>query len=348
MFKNLEDLRDWHITQIAKYSRLSEINRSAASDERNESIAKKLEKIAKGQDKHVEVHTAAVSILTNPATVLKELFENAGHVVDQESFAKAGVYCATTSPSAEPVITQKARIGCTVFGTGCKVSTVLNRAYHEYEIKRSKAIPANALCFVNTGDNETSGYMLQPDSAETNKHVAEICKGSVKNVIAFDPLYTPRIGDKLFIHPPTKPQRITKQDAMTIAWSASFSLGVKYGRDLHEALNKWWNWEDTGITILATLNEGCEPDYKPQRDELIDALKSIAESYPTTEEGETLAGIARDALTKVEAPEFREIPVNDPIFHFVAQHYPLTAETVERIYRECVHHHESREVNHVK
>lgn len=37
-----------------------------------------------------------------------------------------------------------------------------------------------------------------------------------------------------------------------------------------------------------------------QRDELIETLRSIAESYPTTEEGETLAAIARDALAKVE------------------------------------------------
>jgi len=99
----------------------------------------------------------------------------------------------------------------------------------------------------------------------------------------------------------TKIQRITKQDVMTIAWSASFSLGVKYGRDLHEALKKWWEWEDTGDTLLARLNERREP-------------------------------------------EQREIPVNDPIFYFVAQHYPLTAQIVERIYRECIHHCESREV----
>lgn len=37
-----------------------------------------------------------------------------------------------------------------------------------------------------------------------------------------------------------------------------------------------------------------------QNAELLVTLRSIAESYPTTEEGETLAGIARDALTKME------------------------------------------------
>ena len=47
---------------------------------------------------------------------------------------------------------------------------------------------------------------------------------------------------------------------------------------------------------------------------------------------------------KATAPEHREIPVNDPIFYFVAQHYPLTPQIVERIYRECIHHCESREV----
>lgn len=34
------------------------------------------------------------------------------------------------------------------------------------------------------------------------------------------------------------------------------------------------------------------------RDDLVIALQSIALSYPTTEEGETLAAIARDALAK--------------------------------------------------
>lgn len=32
----------------------------------------------------------------------------------------------------------------------------------------------------------------------------------------------------------------------------------------------------------------------------------------------------------------KHIPQNDPVFHFVAQHYPLTAAAVEKIYRECV------------
>jgi ABC-type hemin transport system substrate-binding protein len=34
-------------------------------------------------------------------------------------------------------------------------------------------------------------------------------------------------------------------------------------------------------------------------DILRDALRQIAESYPTTEEGETLASMARDALAEV-------------------------------------------------
>jgi len=63
MFKNLNELRDWHITQVAKYSRLSEINRSAASDKRNECIVKQLEKCAHNQDELVAVHDAAVIVV---------------------------------------------------------------------------------------------------------------------------------------------------------------------------------------------------------------------------------------------------------------------------------------------
>lgn len=77
---------------------------------------------------------------------------------------KAMLAAAPTPPSAEPVTDKKARVGNTVFGTGCKISTVLDRAYREYENNPSKEISSDALCFVNTGNNETSGYVLQPDS----------------------------------------------------------------------------------------------------------------------------------------------------------------------------------------
>ena len=47
-------------------------------------------------------------------------------------------------------------------------------------------------------------------------------------------------------------------------------------------------------------------------------------------------GITSPRITEQDADK------NDPIFTFVAQHYPLTAEHVESIYRECVRLIESR------
>jgi hypothetical protein len=41
-------------------------------------------------------------------------------------------------------------------------------------------------------------------------------------------------------------------------------------------------------------------------------------------------------ITALVSPEVIEIPKNDPVFHFVAQHYPLTAVHIESIYREVV------------
>lgn len=50
------------------------------------------------------------------------------------------VLAAPTLTSSEPVTTKKCRIGNTVFGEGCKISTVLERAYREYDYKPSKPI----------------------------------------------------------------------------------------------------------------------------------------------------------------------------------------------------------------
>ncbi len=62
----------------------------------------------------------------------------------------SGEYCLTEDYLAlkarldehehEPVTTSKCRVGNTVFVQGCKVSTVLKRAYREYEYKPSKRI----------------------------------------------------------------------------------------------------------------------------------------------------------------------------------------------------------------
>lgn len=41
----------------------------------------------------------------------------------------------------------------------------------------------------------------------------------------------------------------------------------------------------------------------PTADDLVDVLRSIAESYPATEEGETLAAMARDVLRRWDAAQ---------------------------------------------
>lgn len=66
----------------------------------------------------------------------------------------------------------------------------------------------------------------------------------------------------------TKPQRITEQDAREIITSA-----MKYffpERSYLLRIEMWLN--DEGRTLLAKLNEHREPDYKVQRDELLEHL----------------------------------------------------------------------------
>ena len=73
-----------------------------------------------------------------------------------------------------------------------------------------------------------------------------------------------------------------------------------------------WRVGDAGATVFGPANGNPAPEtiarmaprkqYKANArliaaaPELLEALRSIAESYPTTEEGETLAAIARAAI----------------------------------------------------
>lgn len=92
----------------------------------------------------------------------------------------------------------------------------------------------------------------------------------------------------------TKPQRITEQDAREIirSWGA-------FNGEVFE----WW-CTGVGKIVLAKLNEHREPDYKAQRDELLDPLKSMVEMMDSGDEhgsGSIWHTEAKTAIAKVNA-----------------------------------------------
>lgn len=151
-----------------------------------------------------------------------------------------------TPPSAEQVTRLPAKIGNQNFPIGTPVNHILNAAYFHF------------------GRNDDNTLVEQPNSAAVeHKPIYQVCdefgtawidttKGHYE--------MRERAGKDhriVYLNPPTKPQRITEQDAREIFDCLVVYYGIKTGPIDFEC---WVS--GIGHALLDKLNENREPDYK--------------------------------------------------------------------------------------